>query len=70
VQTSSFHCLDVNRHNKMDARREFAAEREIHKSGDSLTIRLMMRTDSKSLTIFFRNQGVGIPKRANGNILI
>ena len=38
--------------------REFTAEREIQNSGDPLTIRLTMRPDSKSLTTFFRNQGV------------
>ena len=43
---------------RCDVDREFTAEREIQNSGDPLTIRLTMRPDSKSLTTFFRNQGV------------
>jgi sigma-B regulation protein RsbU (phosphoserine phosphatase) len=38
--------------------KEFAAGREIRNGGDPLTSRLTVRADSKSLTIFFRNQGV------------
>jgi hypothetical protein len=38
--------------------REFTAERETQNSGDPLTIRLSMRVDSKSLTTFFRDQGI------------
>src|SRR5271165_1852039 len=41
-----------------DVGREFTAEREIQNSGDPLTITLTMKVDSKSLTTFFRNQGV------------
>jgi hypothetical protein len=43
---------------RCDVDREFAAERVVQNSGDPLTIRLTMRADSKSLTTFFRNQGV------------
>ena len=38
--------------------REFTAEREIQNSGDPLTITLTMKADSKSLTTFFRDQGI------------
>jgi Stage II sporulation protein E (SpoIIE) len=38
--------------------REFTAQREIRNSGAPLAITLTMRVDSKSLTTFFRDQGI------------